>query len=138
MMKPLVIKEIVKGKIKGEVETIKMTRVEIRSSPLDSRKEKSSAQYWERRQVLVPVFENGKYDWRPRLYDLDEMAELLGLGRDFYAIFIDERDVDREYYWVPSEEEIKGLVKKKHEIDKINSDRHRKHHGGIARDHLGV
>jgi len=128
MMKPLVVKKIVIGKIKGGVETIKMTDVQIRSPRWDPHPEKSQTQNWEWRQGLFPVFENGEYDWMPLFKDLDEMARLSSLKRRFYVVFINRREPDKEYYWVPCKGEIERLVEKKQEIDKINSDLAKRHH----------
>jgi hypothetical protein len=121
-MKPLVIKEIVVGKTRGNLEEIEMTDIEIRAPRWDPHPEKSKTQNWGWRQGLFPIFENGKYDWMPKFGDIDTMNRHLSNGVAFYIVFINEREPDKEYYWLPCEEEIKKLLAKKKEIDQINSD----------------
>ena len=104
-----------------------MTNIEIRSPRWDPHPEKSRTENWKWRQGLFPIFENGKYDWMPLFKDVDKMDSLLRQGHDFYVVFINRREVDKEYYWFPCEEEIKRLVEKKKEIDKINSNLAKRH-----------
>jgi len=129
-MKPLVIKEIVKGKIEDNKKTIKMTDIEIRAPRWDPHPEKSQTQNWNWRQGLFPIFEDGEYDWMPLFRDINTMKALLEQGQDFYVIFINRREAHKEYYWSPSEYEVKTLVEKKKEIDRINSDLAKKHFRG--------
>ena len=127
MLKPLVIKRIVAEKLPNDLETIKMTDIEIRKPRWDPHPEKSKTQNWKWRQGLFPIFENGKYDWMPLFKDIDEMTRLVRTGCSFYVVFVNRREMEKEYYWFPSEEEIKELLKKKTEIDKINSDLAKRH-----------
>lgn len=121
-MKPLVLKYIIPGKISDSLKPLKMTNIEIRSPRYDPHPEKSLTQNWKWRKGFFPIFENGNYDWMPKFDEIDNMEKLDRLGYNFYIIFENILEINIEYYWVPSKKEIKTLVEKKLEIDKINSE----------------